>query len=114
MRKDIKTPTSALLDAGLNLHTLKLLCQGNNRARLFPLETGLELGNQRGQLNVDTVLLRVAVGKLETQLLDADLTLGQLTLTQNEAEGNAAFLGSLELVLELRLQLVVELSLDRR
>lgn len=97
----------------LNLRALELLRQADDRAGLFLFEAGLELGNQRGQLNVDTVLLRVAVGKLETQLLDTDLALGQFALAQNEAEGNATILGSLELLLKLGLQLVVELSLGK-
>jgi hypothetical protein len=95
----------------LNLHALELLREADDRAGLFLLKAGLELGDQRGQLNVDTVLLGVAVGKLETQLLDADLALGQFALAQNEAEGNATVLGSLELLLEFGLLLVVEFGL---
>jgi hypothetical protein len=70
----------------------------------------LQLGNQGGNLNLDTLFLRVSFG--QTHLLDAALASGEFFLAENNAEGNGALFGGLELLGQLGLQLVGELSLE--
>jgi hypothetical protein len=93
-----------------NLHTLQLLRQANDRATVFLSKAGLQLGDERGQFDFDTLLLGVVL--VQTHLLDLDLTGGQLVLADDNTKWNAAVLGSLELLLGLGLGLVGELSLE--
>lgn len=72
-------------------------------------KTGLKLGNQGGNLNLDTLLLGVSVG--QTHLLDTALASSELFLAKDNTKGNGALFGGLELLGQLGLQLVGELSL---
>lgn len=94
----------------LNACALQLLCQGGNTTLLLLSKTGLQLGNEGGNLNLDTLLLGVSVGK--THLLDAALASGELFLTEDDTEGDGALFGGFELLGQLGLQLVGELSLE--
>lgn len=93
----------------LNAGALQLLCQRGDSTLLLLSKTGLKLGNQGGKLNLDTLLLGVSVG--QTHLLDTALASSELFLTENDTEGNGALFGGLELLGQLGLQLVGELSL---
>jgi hypothetical protein len=113
-RKKIQTPRSftfcVMECRDSDLHTLQLLCQGNDRAALLLCKAGLNLGDERGQFNLDTLLLGVVL--VQTHLLDLDLAGRKLVLADDDTEWNAAVLSSLELLLGLGLGLVGELSLE--
>lgn len=94
----------------LNLCRLQLLSQTVHNAGLLLGKARFQFSDQRGQLDFNTLLLRV-VGR-KTHLLDADLASSQLLLTENDGEGNGALLSSLELLGKLGLQLVGEFSLE--
>ena len=94
----------------LNAGALQLLCQRGDSTLLLLSKTGLKLGNQGGKLNLDTLLLGVSVG--QTHLLDTALAGSELFLAENDTEGNGALFGGLELLGQLGLQLVGELSLE--
>ena len=95
-----------------DLHTLQLLSQANDRAALFLSKAGLQLGDERGQFDIDTLLFRVVF--VQTHLLDLDLAGGKLVLTDDDTEGNTTVLGSLELLLRLGLGLVGEFGLEKK
>lgn len=95
----------------LDLRRLQLLSQTVNNAGLLFSKARFKFTDQRGQLDFNTLLLRV-IGR-ETHLLDADLASSQLLLTENDGEGNGALLGSLELLGKLGLQFVGELGLGK-
>lgn len=88
----------------------QLLGQRADKSILLAGETGLQLGNQVVESDLNTLLLRVSLG--ETHLLDAALASGKLFLAENDSEGNVALFRGLELLGKLGLQLVRELSLD--
>lgn len=93
-----------------DLHTLQLLSQANDRSAMFLCKAGLQLGDKRGQFDIDTLLLGVVL--VQTHLLDLDLAGGKLVFANDDTEGNTAIFGGLELLLRLGLGLVGELGLE--
>jgi hypothetical protein len=74
-------------------------------------QTGFYLVGENSEIHQYTFLLGVAF--LKTHLLDTDLASGKFIFTQNDSEGNTALFGSLELLWELRLELVREFGLSQ-
>ena len=93
----------------LNTGALQLRRQRRDSTLLLLSKTGLQLGNQRGNINLDTLLLGVSFG--QTHLLDTALTSSELFLAEDNAEGDGALFGGLELLGQFGLQLVRELGL---
>lgn len=93
----------------LNAGSLQLLGQREDSTLLLLSKTDLQLGNQGRNFNLHTLLLGVSVG--QTHLLDTALARGELFLAEDDTEGDGALFGGLELLGELGLQLVGELSL---
>ena len=96
-----------------NLHAFHLL--GNLRnpstVKLFLLlrYPRLEFINKRRQVDQDTFFLRVAIW--ETHFLNLDLSGGHFILAKDDSEGDAALLGSFELLRELGFEFIGELGL---